>query len=150
MRLHYHFPGPLDGCFVVLIHWYRNEINEIHWTSLKQGYVGLNIEHPRCKLTLKASEHIPRTNEWTSKSSVFIFFIFFFIFFAHCNYITNWSIRLVLGRNCYKCAALYSFLEVTVQTVSFGMWVFTAPSNRTPSLSCQPLHPWKEGLASLV
>ena len=43
--------------------------------TAKQGYVELNIGDPCCKLTLKASDHVPRNNERTSKSTVFIFFI---------------------------------------------------------------------------
>ena len=62
----------------------------------KEGYVELNIEQPHCKLTLKASEHIPLRNNRASKLLVFVFFFFFF-FFTNCNSRMKGAIGALLG-----------------------------------------------------
>ena len=53
----------------------------------KEGYVELNIEWSYCKLTLKASKHIPLGNNRASKLLVFVCF-----FFARCNLRTKRAI----------------------------------------------------------
>ena len=51
---------------------YITEIFQSTWKTgyVEEGYVELNIDRSYCKLTLKASEHIPLGNNHASNSRV--------------------------------------------------------------------------------